>query len=106
VPAWQPGLELPVPQDDPGVPGRRTPRGGARPAGFGKSDKPKKDEAHHFSWHRQVLLEFIERLDLHHVVLVVQDWGGLLGLTLPMAAPQRYQGLLVMNTTLATGEVP
>jgi tRNA(adenine34) deaminase len=39
-------------------------------------------------------------------VLVVQDWGGLLGLTLPMAAPQRYAGLLVMNTTLATGDVP
>jgi len=39
-------------------------------------------------------------------VLVVQDWGGILGLTLPMAAPQRYQGLLVMNTTLATGLTP
>ncbi len=74
--------------------------------GFGKSDKPKKDSAHSFGWHRQVLLEFIERLDLHNVVLVVQDWGGLLGLTLPMAAPQRYRGLLVMNTTLATGDVP
>ncbi|MEP6971814.1 MAG: haloalkane dehalogenase, partial [Betaproteobacteria bacterium] len=74
--------------------------------GFGKSDKPKKDEAHTFSWHRQVLLELIERLDLNKVVLVVQDWGGLLGLTLPMAAPQRYQGLLVMNTVLATGDVP
>ena len=74
--------------------------------GFGKSDKPKKDSAHHFEWHRQVLLEFIEALDLQRVHLVVQDWGGLLGLTLPMAAPQRYQGLLVMNTTLATGEKP
>lgn len=74
--------------------------------GFGKSDKPKKDDAHSFSWHRQVLLEFVERLDLRHVVLVVQDWGGLLGLTLPMAAPQRYQGLLVMNTALGTGDVP
>jgi tRNA(adenine34) deaminase len=72
--------------------------------GFGRSDKPKKESAHTFTWHRQVLLEFIERLDLNHVVLVVQDWGGLLGLTLPMAAPQRYRGLLVMNTTLATGE--
>lgn len=40
------------------------------------------------------------------MVLVVQDWGGLLGLTLPMAAPQRYSGLLVMNTTLATGDAP
>jgi tRNA(adenine34) deaminase len=74
--------------------------------GFGKSDKPKKESAHSFSWHRQVLLDFIERLDLRNIVLVVQDWGGLLGLTLPMAAPERYQGLLVMNTTLATGDTP
>ena len=74
--------------------------------GFGKSDKPKKDEAHRFSWHRDVLLELVERLDLQRVVLVVQDWGGLLGLTLPMAAAERYQGLLVMNTMLATGDVP
>ncbi|MBL0919296.1 MAG: tRNA adenosine(34) deaminase TadA [Hydrogenophaga sp.] len=74
--------------------------------GFGKSDKPKKDGAHTFTWHRQVLLEFIERLDLHNVVLVVQDWGGLLGLTLPMTAPQRYRGVLVMNTTLGTGDAP
>lgn len=74
--------------------------------GFGKSDKPKKDSAHTFGRHRQVLLEFVERLDLHDVVLVVQDWGGLLGLTLPMAAPQRYRGLLAMNTMLATGDAP
>ena len=74
--------------------------------GFGKSDKPKKESAHSFGWHRQVLLEFVERLDLSNVVLVVQDWGGLLGLTLPMEAPVRYRGLLVMNTTLGTGDVP
>ena len=74
--------------------------------GFGKSDKPKKESDHSFSWHRQVLLDFIERLDLHNVVLVVQDWGGILGLTLPMAAPQRYRSLLVMNTMLTTAEQP
>jgi tRNA(adenine34) deaminase len=74
--------------------------------GFGKSDKPKKDSFHSFTTHRQILLEFVERLDLKNIVLVVQDWGGLLGLTLPMAAPERYKGLLVMNTTLATGDVP
>jgi tRNA(adenine34) deaminase len=72
--------------------------------GFGRSDKPKKDAAHTFTWHRQVLLEFVERMDLRDVVLVVQDWGGLLGLTLPMASPRRYRGLLVMNTTLGTGD--
>ena len=74
--------------------------------GFGKSDKPKKDAAHSFTWHRQVLFEFVERLDLHGVALVVQDWGGLLGLTLPPLAPQRYHALLLMNTMLATGEAP
>jgi tRNA(adenine34) deaminase len=74
--------------------------------GFGKSDKPKKEVFHTFAWHRQVLLELIERLNLQNIVLVVQDWGGLLGLTLPMKNPYRFKGLLVMNTTLATGDVP
>ena len=32
--------------------------------GFGRSDKPKKESAHSFGWHRQVLLELVERLDL------------------------------------------
>ncbi len=74
--------------------------------GFGKSDKPKKESAHSFDLHRQILLELVQRLDLHRIVLVVQDWGGLLGLTLPMVMPHRFNGLLVMNTTLATGDVP
>ena len=74
--------------------------------GFGRSDKPKREAAHSFRWHREVLLELVERLDLHDVVLVVQDWGGLLGLTLPMAAEHRYAGLLVMNTMLGTGDQP
>lgn len=74
--------------------------------GFGKSDKPKRDSAHTFGWHRQVLIELVERLALRNVVLVVQDWGGLLGLTLPMAAPDRYRGLLAMNTMLGTGDAP
>ena len=74
--------------------------------GFGRSDKPKRDGAHTFEWHRQVLLEFVERLDLRDIVLAVQDWGGLLGLTLPMEDPSRYRGLLVMNTALGTGDAP
>ena len=74
--------------------------------GFGKSDKPKKDGFHQFAWHRQVLLELVDRLDLRNTVLVVQDWGGILGLTLPMDMPGRFAGLLVMNTMLATGDAP
>ncbi len=74
--------------------------------GFGKSDKPKREDFHGFERHRQVLLDLVERLDLQRVVLTVQDWGGILGLTLPMQAPQRYSGLLAMNTLLATGQQP
>ena len=74
--------------------------------GFGRSDKPTDVARHSFSWHRQVLLEFVRSLDLQRIHLVVQDWGGLLGLTLPPADPQRYRGLLVMNTFLATAEAP
>jgi pimeloyl-ACP methyl ester carboxylesterase len=74
--------------------------------GFGRSDKPIDDATYTFSFHRNTALGFIERLDLRNITLVVQDWGGLLGLTLPMEAPERFSRLIVMNTTLATGETP
>ena len=70
--------------------------------GFGKSDKPKKDSFHQFETHRQSLLELIERLDLQRVVLVAQDAGAPLGPTLPLFAPQRYQGLLLTHTPSPT----
>lgn len=69
--------------------------------GFGKSDKPKKESFHTFAHHRQILVELVERLDLHNVVLVVQRWRDLLGLSLPMTAPQCYRGLRVVNRPLA-----
>ena len=74
--------------------------------GFGRSDKPDDDALYTFDFHRDVLREFIERLDLTGIRLVCQDWGGLLGLTLPMSMPDRFAGLLVMNTMLGTGDVP
>lgn len=74
--------------------------------GFGRSDKPADDAAYTFGFHRNAMLALIGRLDLTNVTLVVQDWGGLLGLTLPMEAPHRFKRLLVMNTTLAVGESP
>lgn len=67
--------------------------------GFGKSDKPKKEAWHTWGQHRQVLLEWVEQLDLRRVVLVLQSPHDTLGLSLPLAALQRYQGLLLRNTT-------
>ncbi|MBW2458446.1 MAG: alpha/beta fold hydrolase [Deltaproteobacteria bacterium] len=74
--------------------------------GFGKSDKPQDDGIYTWDFHRQSLVALIERLDLRNVTLVCQDWGGLLGLTLPMDMPERFDRLLVMNTALATGQAP
>ena len=74
--------------------------------GFGRSDKPADDARYTFMFHRDMLKNLVERLDLRNVVLTVQDWGGLLGLTLPMEAPERYSGLLIMNTAFGTGDAP
>ena len=74
--------------------------------GFGKSDKPVEEDFYTFDLHRGFLLDFIEKLNLKNIAIAVQDWGGLLGLTLPMEAPQRYERLLIMNTALGTGDVP
>ncbi|MCX7893784.1 MAG: haloalkane dehalogenase [Burkholderiales bacterium] len=74
--------------------------------GFGRSDKPAEDAWYTFTRHRESLVAFVERLGLAGATLVVQDWGGLLGLTLPMDMPGRFSRLLVMNTALGTGDVP
>jgi len=71
--------------------------------GFGRSDKPVDEAVYTFDFHRETLIRFVEALDLKNITLVVQDWGGILGLTLPLAFPQRIARLIVMNTTLAVG---
>jgi pimeloyl-ACP methyl ester carboxylesterase len=74
--------------------------------GFGRSDKPVDEATYTFDFHRESLRLFIEKLDLRHIMLVCQDWGGLLGLTLPMDMPGRFEQLLVMNTMLGVGDEP
>jgi len=74
--------------------------------GFGRSDKPQDAGFYTFDMHREFLIDFIDKLNLNGVTLAVQDWGGLLGLTLPMEMPGRFERLLIMNTALGTGDVP
>jgi haloalkane dehalogenase len=73
--------------------------------GFGRSDKPAKQSDYSFHFHRNYLLALVERLDLNDITLVVQDWGGLLGLTLPVddSFKPRLERLIVMNTGLGLG---
>ena len=72
--------------------------------GFGRSDKPVDDSVYTFDFHRNSLIRFIEQLDLTDITLVCQDWGGILGLTLPMGMPERFKRLIVMNTAIPVGE--
>ncbi len=74
--------------------------------GFGRSDKPVKDEVYTFDFHPNSLIDFIEMLDLRRITLVCQDWGCLLGLTIPMEMPDRFERVLLMNTALGTGDAP
>ncbi|MFT4097104.1 MAG: haloalkane dehalogenase [Rhodoblastus sp.] len=74
--------------------------------GFGRSDKPVDESVYTFDFHRGALIALIERLSLTDVTLVCQDWGGLLGLTIPMDMPARFSRLIAMNTTLGTGDEP
>lgn len=74
--------------------------------GFGRSDKPTDESWYTFDNHRKSLLNLISTLNLSNITLVVQDWGGLLGLTLPHEKPWRFKRLIVMNTSLGTGVAP
>lgn len=74
--------------------------------GFGRSDKPVEDDVYTYHFHRNMLLAFIERLDLTGITLVCQDWGGILGLSVPPDMPDRFERLIVMNTAIPVGTSP
>jgi haloalkane dehalogenase len=75
--------------------------------GFGRSDKPARQEDHsyarHVEWLRAALFD---RLDLCGITLVGQDWGGLLGLRLVGEHPDRFARVVAANTGLPTGDHP
>lgn len=74
--------------------------------GFGRSDKPVEDAVYTWDFHRDSLVAFVETIDSTNITLVIQDWGGLLGLTLPIDFPGRINGLLIMNTGFGVGATP
>ncbi len=73
--------------------------------GFGRSDKlPERSDytyAKHLSW----LTRLLTSLDLEHVTLLCQDWGGLLGLRLFTENLARFDRVVVANTFLPTGDL-
>ena len=72
--------------------------------GFGRSDKPTEQTDHtyarHVAWMRELLFD---QLDLRDITFFGQDWGGLVGLRLVAADPDRYARVCIGNTGLPTG---
>src|SRR6185436_2973609 len=65
--------------------------------GFGESSRPRAF-AYTPEAHARVLKEFVERLDLQDLTLVVHDFGGPIGLPLALDASRRVRRLILMNT--------
>jgi haloalkane dehalogenase len=74
--------------------------------GFGRSDKFTGREEYSFRMQRDILAGFVNTLALDKITLVVQDWGGLIGLRLASELPEKFARLVIMNTGLPTGEQP
>jgi haloalkane dehalogenase len=74
--------------------------------GFGRSDKPVDQASYTYERHVDWMLQWLRQADLRDITLVCQDWGGLIGLRLLTAEPDRFARAVVANTFLPTGDRP
>lgn len=73
--------------------------------GFGRSDKPTDEAWYSYEKHTAAIVSLFEELDLRDVTLVMQDWGGPIGLRVAtMELPERVSRFVVMDTGVFTGE--
>jgi len=72
--------------------------------GFGSSDKPSETSNYSYTRHVNWMDQWFEAMDVSRAVLFCQDWGGLIGLRLVAAHPDRFAGVVAANTFLSTGE--
>ena len=71
--------------------------------GFGRSDKPAARTDYTYERHVAWMSTWLTALDLNAITLFCQDWGGLIGLRLVAAFPERFVGVVIGNTGLPTG---
>ena len=74
--------------------------------GFGRSDKLTDRYAYTYQGYVDWLIQFIERLQLRHITLFGQDWGGPIGLRLVHARPAHFDAIIASNTVLPNCEAP
>jgi haloalkane dehalogenase len=72
--------------------------------GFGRSDKPAEQSDFSFERHVRWMSDWLAATRLTDITLFCQDWGGLIGLRLVAAFPERFARVIVANTGLPTGE--
>ena len=71
--------------------------------GFGKSDKPTEQDDYTYERHVAWMSAWLTQNDLNDITLFCQDWGGLIGLRLVAAFPERFARVVVGNTGLPIG---
>ena len=74
--------------------------------GFGRSDKPTRIEDYSYDFHYGSIERFADELDLRETTVVVQDWGGPIGLRLAVEQPDRVARLVILNTGIGAGRAP
>ena len=74
-------------------------------AGFGRSDKPTERGWYTYDRHVEYVSALLAGLDLHDATVVVQDWGGPVGLRWAVENSDRVARLVILNTGLFTGRV-
>ncbi len=72
--------------------------------GFGKSEKPVSSGSHTYRNHVAWMAEFIRLMDLKQITLFGQDWGAIIGMHLAAEMPDRFNGLLLSNGVVLTGD--
>ncbi len=72
--------------------------------GFGRSDKPADQSDYTFERHVRWMSDWLAATRLTDITLFCQDWGGLIGLRLVAAFPEKFARVVVANTGLPTGE--
>jgi len=74
--------------------------------GFGRSDKPTERGWYSFDRHYGSILGLVESLELERLTVVVQDWGGPIGMRLAVEQAERVARLVILNTGVGGGRAP
>jgi haloalkane dehalogenase len=74
--------------------------------GFGRSDKPLRVDDYSFDLHYGSIARLVDALGLRRLTVVVQDWGGPIGLRLAVERPDLVERLVILNTGVGAGRAP